>query len=93
MYALRLGGHLDVYQESLLGKRERRESHFVPVPREEFCSSKLAPKLAQQLKVVFLACFTGNMLFQGLAGHLLTSEISRTCWQSAVATCRRGRSC
>ena len=47
----RLAGHLNLYLDSQAGKLDRKAVAYPGSPREEFVNSKLAPKLAQQLKV------------------------------------------
>ena len=52
----RCGAHLGSYEEGLKGRTDTSKKlvKHNQVAREEFTSNKLAPKLAQQLKVHFM---------------------------------------
>lgn len=54
----RNGSHVAAYEDGLKGKTDSQKklTKHHQVTRDEFISHKLAPKLAQQLKVVLHAC-------------------------------------
>ena len=47
----RLGKHLALYQDGQAGKMDRKATSYPVSARDEFVNQKVAPKLAQQLKV------------------------------------------
>jgi len=90
--ARRLAPHLAAHEAGAQG-RLLRGGAPVAIGREEFVSAKLAPKLAQQLKVrrrrARAACrLVGNS--SAGTGLFTLCAPRRTCWPSAAPACRPG---